>query len=88
MNLFNSTLNQTETRTGRISSLEPNLQNIPVRYEEGREIRKFFTCEEGNILVDADYSQIELRVLAHIAEDENMLTAFRNGDDIHTITAS
>ena len=83
-----STLNQTETRTGRISSLEPNLQNIPVRYAEGREIRKFFTCEEGNILVDADYSQIELRVLAHIAEDENMITAFRNGDDIHTITAS
>ena len=83
-----STLNQTETRTGRISSLEPNLQNIPVRYEEGREIRKFFTCEEDNILIDADYSQIELRVLAHIAQDENMLSAFRSGDDIHAITAS
>ncbi|MBQ8028881.1 MAG: DNA polymerase I [Clostridia bacterium] len=83
-----STLNQTETRTGRISSLEPNLQNIPVRYEEGREIRRFFTCEEGNCLVDADYSQIELRVLAHLAEDETMINAFNNGDDIHTITAS
>lgn len=83
-----STLNQTETRTGRISSLEPNLQNIPVRYEEGKEIRKFFTCEDGNILIDADYSQIELRVLAHIAEDENMLSAFQSGEDIHTITAS
>ena len=83
-----STLNQTETRTGRISSLEPNLQNIPVRYKEGREIRRFFTAGEGRILVDADYSQIELRVLAEIANDESMLSAFENGDDIHTITAS
>ncbi|MGN1418472.1 MAG: DNA polymerase I, partial [Acutalibacteraceae bacterium] len=83
-----STLNQTETRTGRISSLEPNLQNIPVRYEEGREIRRFFTCEDENILVDADYSQIELRVLAHLANDKTMIDAFNNGDDIHTITAS
>lgn len=83
-----STLNQTETRTGRISSLEPNLQNIPVRYEEGREIRRFFTADEGNVLVDADYSQIELRVLAHIADDETMISAFNNGDDIHAITAS
>ena len=83
-----STLNQTETRTGRISSLEPNLQNIPVRYDEGRKIRRFFTAGEGNVLIDADYSQIELRVLADIAEDETMIAAFNNGDDIHAITAS
>ena len=83
-----STLNQTETRTGRISSLEPNLQNIPVRYDEGRKIRRFFTAGEGSVLIDADYSQIELRVLADIAEDETMIAAFNNGDDIHAITAS
>ena len=83
-----STLNQTETRTGRISSLEPNLQNIPVRYDEGRKIRRFFTAGEGNVLIDADYSQIELRVLADIASDETMIAAFNNGDDIHAITAS
>ena len=83
-----STLNQTETRTGRISSLEPNLQNIPVKKREGRELRRFFTAGEGNTLVDADYSQIELRVLAAIAGDETMITAFENGDDIHAITAS
>ncbi len=83
-----STLNQTETRTGRISSAEPNLQNIPVRSELGREMRKFFKAKEGKLLVDADYSQIELRVLAHIANDENMIKAFNNGDDIHAITAS
>ena len=85
---IHSTLNQTETRTGRISSTEPNLQNIPVRSEAGRELRKFFVAKDGCVLVDADYSQIELRVLAHIADDENMLNAFNNGDDIHTITAS
>lgn len=85
---IHSTLNQTETRTGRISSTEPNLQNIPVRSELGRELRKFFVAEEGCVLVDADYSQIELRVLAHIADDKRMLEAFNNGDDIHTITAS
>ena len=83
-----STLNQTETRTGRISSTEPNLQNIPVRSELGREMRKFFRAKDGCVLIDADYSQIELRVLAHVANDENMLTAFNNGDDIHAITAS
>ena len=83
-----STLNQTETRTGRISSAEPNLQNIPVRSELGRELRKFFIAADGNTLIDADYSQIELRVLAHIANDKNMLSAFNNGDDIHAITAS
>ncbi len=85
---IHSTLNQTETRTGRISSTEPNLQNIPVRSEVGRELRKFFVAKEGYVLVDADYSQIELRVLAHIADDERMLCAFNDGDDIHTITAS
>ncbi len=83
-----STLNQTETRTGRISSSEPNLQNIPVRREEGRELRKFFIAKEGYVLCDADYSQIELRVLAHIADDQNMIDAFKNGTDIHTLTAS
>ncbi len=83
-----STLNQTETRTGRISSTEPNLQNIPVRSEIGREMRRFFVAENGSVLVDADYSQIELRVLAHLSGDNTMISAFNNGDDIHTITAS
>ena len=83
-----STLNQTETRTGRISSTEPNLQNIPVRSEIGREMRKFFVADNGSVLVDADYSQIELRVLAHLSDDGTMIDAFNNGDDIHTITAS
>ena len=83
-----STLNQTETRTGRISSTEPNLQNIPVRSEIGREMRRFFVAEDGSVLVDADYSQIELRVLAHLSGDKTMISAFNNGDDIHTITAS
>ncbi|MBQ2676087.1 MAG: DNA polymerase I [Clostridia bacterium] len=85
---IHSTFNQTETRTGRISSLEPNLQNIPVRTKLGRELRKFFTAKEGYVLVDADYSQIELRVLAHIADDETMCNAFLNNVDIHTLTAS
>ncbi len=85
---IHSTLNQTETRTGRISSTEPNLQNIPVRSEVGRELRKFFVAKDGCVLIDADYSQIELRVLAHIADDGRMLSAFNEGDDIHTITAS
>lgn len=83
-----STFNQTETRTGRISSLEPNLQNIPVRREEGRELRKFFIAKPGYLLLDADYSQIELRVLAHIAGDKAMINAFNSGEDIHTKTAS
>ena len=76
---IHSTFNQTEARTGRISSLEPNLQNIPVRTEEGRKLRRFFTAKEGFVLCDADYSQIELRVLASIAEDEAMINAFNSG---------
>ncbi|MDE5764636.1 MAG: DNA polymerase I [Ruminococcus sp.] len=79
---------QTETRTGRISSTEPNLQNIPVRTELGSQMRKFFTAGEGKILVDADYSQIELRVMAHLCGDKNMISAFSDGEDIHTSTAS
>ena len=85
---IHSNFNQTETRTGRISSTAPNLQNIPVRTELGREMRKFFCAREGWVLVDADYSQIELRVLAHIAQDKNMIDAFSNKADIHAITAS
>ena len=85
---IHSTLNQTETRTGRISSAEPNLQNIPVRSPLGREMRKFFSASEGKVLVDADYSQIELRVLADIANDKTMIDSFNNDRDIHTETAS
>jgi len=80
--------NQVETRTGRISSLEPNLQNIPIRTELGSQMRKFFIAGEGKKLVDADYSQIELRVLSDLSGDENMINAFNSGEDIHTITAS
>lgn len=83
-----STFKQTETRTGRISSAEPNIQNIPVRTLLGREMRRFFTAKDGYLLVDADYSQIELRVLAHISGDEIMKKAFLDGVDIHTVTAS
>ncbi len=83
-----STLKQTVTATGRISSAEPNLQNIPVRTEIGREIRKMFVAKDGHLLVGADYSQIELRVLAHMAGDKVMQNAFVNDDDIHTITAT
>lgn len=83
-----TTFDQTATVTGRISSLEPNLQNIPIRTEEGREIRRAFVASEGCVLVDADYSQIELRVLAHMSGDEAMCDAFRRGQDIHTRTAA
>ena len=85
---IHSYFRQTETRTGRISSTEPNLQNIPVRTELGRNMRKFFIAQKGRILLDADYSQIELRVLAHIANDKAMLEGFSSGEDIHAITAS
>lgn len=80
--------NQCVTATGRISSTEPNMQNIPVRTQQGREIRKAFVASEGNVLVDADYSQIELRLLAHISGDEGMIAAFNSGKDIHRTTAS
>ncbi len=85
---IHSSFNQTETRTGRISSTEPNLQNIPVRTDVGRELRKFFVAKDGCVLVDADYSQIELRVLAHVANDANMIQAFLENDDIHRNTAA
>src|SRR5699024_87079 len=80
--------NQTITATGRISSTEPNLQNIPVRMELGREIRKVFVPAEGFVFVDADYSQIELRILAHMSGDEGLIKAYRMAQDIHAITAS
>lgn len=85
---IHTTFNQTETRTGRISSLEPNLQNIPVKTEEGRKLRKYFIAKDGYVLCDADYSQIELRVLADMADDKAMIEAFNSDEDIHTATAS
>ena len=85
---IHTSFQQTETRTGRISSTEPNLQNIPVRQELGRELRRFFHAREGAVLCDADYSQIELRVLAALSEDPTMVNAFNNDDDIHRITAA
>ncbi|MDW8799890.1 DNA polymerase I [Clostridium sp. A1-XYC3] len=86
---IHSSFNQTVTTTGRLSSTEPNLQNIPIKYEMGREIRKVFVPNnEDSIIISADYSQIELRVLAHISGDENLIDAFLNHSDIHTKTAS
>ncbi|WP_394920758.1 DNA polymerase I [uncultured Robinsoniella sp.] len=85
---IHSTFNQTITATGRISSTEPNLQNIPIRMELGRLIRKVFVPKEGYVFVDADYSQIELRVLAHISGDETLINAYKQAQDIHRITAS
>ncbi|MEG2871564.1 MAG: DNA polymerase I, partial [Clostridium sp.] len=85
---IHGTFNQTITATGRISSTEPNLQNIPVRMELGREIRKVFVPQDGCVFVDADYSQIELRVLAHMSGDERLIEAYRKAEDIHAITAS
>ena len=85
---MHTTYKQTETRTGRISSSDPNIQNIPVRTELGRNFRRFFVAGEGKTLIDADYSQIELRVLAHIAKDEAMIKTFCEGGDIHTETAA
>lgn len=85
---IHSTFHQTITATGRISSADPNLQNIPIRMEQGRLIRKVFVPRDGYIFVDADYSQIELRILAHMSGDESLLAAFENGQDIHRMTAS
>ena len=85
---IHSSFNQTITTTGRISSTEPNLQNIPVKLEMGRNIRKVFISDKGCKLVDADYSQVELRVLAHMSQDETMIDAFKHNEDIHTKTAS
>ena len=85
---IHTSFNMMATATGRLSSAEPNLQNIPVRTELGAEIRRMVVAEPGNVLIDADYSQIELRLLAHISGDEVMRNAFRNGFDIHTVTAS
>lgn len=83
-----TTYNQSNTQTGRLSSVSPNLQNIPVRTEEGRELRKLFTASEGNVLIDADYSQIELRLLAHFSGCKELIQAYCEGKDIHAITAS
>ncbi|TCT17101.1 DNA polymerase I [Natranaerovirga pectinivora] len=87
-NRIHSQFNQTITATGRISSTEPNLQNIPIKLELGREIRKVFVPEEGYSFVDADYSQIELRLLAHLSQDDKLIDAYKNNQDIHRLTAS
>lgn len=87
-NRLHTTFKQAETATGRLSSTEPNLQNIPVRTEDGREIRRAFIASKGCNLVVADYSQIELRIMAHYSQDENMLAAYADGLDIHTATAA
>ncbi len=83
-----TTYNQCNTQTGRLSSANPNLQNIPIRTEEGKELRKLFTASEGNVLVDADYSQIELRLVAHFAKCKGLIEAYCEGRDIHATTAS
>ena len=85
---LHTTFGQTGTATGRLSSTNPNLQNIPIRTELGREIRAAFTAEPGHLLMAADYSQIELRLLAHFSKDPLLVEAYRRGDDIHTLTAS
>jgi DNA polymerase-1 len=83
-----TSFNQAVAATGRLSSSDPNLQNIPIRTEQGREIRKAFIAEEGNVLLAADYSQVELRILAHISQDQSLIETFRRGADIHRATAS
>ena len=85
---IHSFFHQTITATGRISSTEPNLQNIPTRFELGKQVRKVFEPEQGKVYIDADYSQIELRVLAHMSGDKHMLEAFKNNEDIHKQAAS
>jgi DNA polymerase-1 len=85
---IHTTFNQVGTATGRLSSINPNLQNIPIRTEVGREIRKAFIAAPGNLLMSADYSQIELRLMAHFSQDPLLLDAYRTGKDIHTLTAA
>ncbi len=85
---IHTSLNQTVAVTGRLSSTEPNLQNIPVRLPLGRRLRKVFVPSEGQTLIDADYSQIELRVLAQMSEDDNLIKAFTENIDVHAMTAS
>jgi DNA polymerase-1 len=87
-NRIHTSYNQTVTATGRLSSSDPNLQNIPIKTEEGRLIRQAFIADKGSVLVSADYSQIELRILAHLSEDETLINAFKEGQDIHKRTAS
>ena len=86
--LIHTTFNQTITATGRLSSANPNLQNIPIREDEGRELRKMFVPRKGNVFIDADYSQIELRLLAHFSGCKELIEAYQNGQDIHAVTAS
>ena len=85
---IHTSYNQAVTNTGRLSSSEPNLQNIPIRTEQGRRIRAGFIAPKGSVLLSVDYSQIELRIVAHMAGDESMLAAFRAGQDIHATTAA
>ena len=85
---LHTSFNQTVTATGRLSSSEPNLQNIPVRGEWGTRIREAFITEPGNLLLSADYSQVELRILAHLSADKGLIDAFNTGVDVHTRTAS
>jgi DNA polymerase-1 len=85
---IHTTFNQTETKTGRISSSEPNLQSIPIKTEQGSRLRKFFIAEPGYVIIDADYSQIELRILAELSQDDVLINMFRAGQDVHCMTAA